>query len=81
MQDGPILDVMVEEKVIDFNGLERISALSTRRERVVAILMSLFQHPKGYSTLIKALESDASGEDWLAQRLHDCMIKSQQEID
>ena len=81
MEDQPILDIMMEEEVITYNGLDRIAALSTREERVRAILSKLSRHPKGYSTLLKALESDDSGQKWLAKRLRGYMDKLRQDID
>ena len=70
MQDETILDFMMDQHLIDLNCHERISALATRHERIVTILELLLQHPMGYSTLLKALDSDAR---WMAECLRASM--------
>ena len=74
-----VLDFLLEENVINWRDHGRIHALSTQYEMGYAILMSVLHHPKGYSTLLKALDSHLSGGDWLAETLRNYMKELAQE--
>ena len=64
-----VLDFMFEDKIINTQERIKISSLATDQEKSRVILGLIPRHPKGYTTLIKALRDDYCGFDWLADKI------------
>ena len=71
MPNQVVLDFMLQERVVDIADYGKICDLTSQYDMGQAILKALLKHPKGYSTLLKALDVPNSGGNWLAERLRE----------
>ena len=70
MPANQAVDFMFSGRIINHQKTNKImSPLLTEEDKARMILDSVLRHPKGYATLIEALDSPQCSADWLAERL------------
>ena len=68
MPANQVVDFMFAAGIINSEQMNKMISMSSE-EKARMILESVLRHPKGYNTLIEALESPQCSADWLAEQL------------
>ena len=68
MPANQVVDFMFAGGIVNSEQMNKMSPMSAE-EKARMILDSVLRHPKGYDTLIGALESEQCSSDWLAEQL------------
>ena len=68
MPANQVVDFMFAAGIINSEEMNKMISRSVE-EKARRILESVLHHPKGYTTLIEALDSPQCSADWLAKQL------------
>ena len=72
MPANQVVDFMFAGGIVNSEQMNKMTSMSAE-EKARIILDSVLRHPRGYATLIEALESDQCSADWLAEQLRNVM--------